>query len=74
MFLGIKLFLEAIWEVPKTLAWMAYVIVLATLGACVCLGFAEGFGVGIVAAAVVYLTYGSSIRCENFHLGHEIGC
>ncbi|KAJ7806786.1 hypothetical protein B0H14DRAFT_3483796 [Mycena olivaceomarginata] len=52
MFLGIKLFPEAIWEVSKTLAWMDYVIVLATLGACTCLGFAEGFGVGIGAAAV----------------------
>ncbi|KAJ7788666.1 hypothetical protein B0H14DRAFT_3576160 [Mycena olivaceomarginata] len=62
MFLGIELFLEAIWETSKTLAWMEYVIVLATLGTCTFLGFAEGFGVEIGAAAVVYLTYGSSIR------------
>ncbi|KAK7040526.1 hypothetical protein R3P38DRAFT_2894910 [Favolaschia claudopus] len=44
------LFLEAIWEASKTLAWMEYAIVLGTLAACTFLGFAEGFGVGIGAA------------------------
>ncbi|KAJ7347203.1 sulfate transporter family-domain-containing protein [Mycena albidolilacea] len=58
LFLGIELFLEAIWEASKTLAWMEYIVVLATLGACTFLGFAEGFGVGIGAAAAVYLMYG----------------
>ncbi|KAF7374121.1 Sulfate transporter [Mycena sanguinolenta] len=58
LFLGIELFLEAIWEASKTLSWMEYAIVLATLAACTFLGFAEGFGVGIGAAAAVYLMYG----------------
>ncbi|KAF7374161.1 Sulfate transporter [Mycena sanguinolenta] len=58
LFLGIELFLEAIWEASKTLSWMEYAIVLATLTACTFLGFAEGFGVGIGAAAAVYLMYG----------------
>ncbi|KAF7374116.1 Sulfate transporter [Mycena sanguinolenta] len=58
LFFGIELFLEAIWEASKTLSWMEYAIVLATLTACTFLGFAEGFGVGIGAAAAVYLMYG----------------
>ncbi|KAK7007950.1 hypothetical protein R3P38DRAFT_3593018 [Favolaschia claudopus] len=58
LFIGIELFLEAIWEASKTLAWMEYAIVLGTLAACTFLGFAEGFGVGIGAAGAVYLVYG----------------
>ncbi|KAF7327188.1 hypothetical protein MKEN_00295900 [Mycena kentingensis (nom. inval.)] len=58
LFIGTELFLEAVWEAAKTLAWMEYAVVLATLGACTALGFAEGFGVGIAAAAAVYLVYG----------------
>jgi hypothetical protein len=58
LFFGIELFLEAIWEASKTLAWMEYAVVLATLAACTFLGFAEGFGVGIGAAAAAYLMYG----------------
>lgn len=67
LFLGIELFLEAIWEASKTLAWMEYIVVLATLGACTFLGFAEGFGVGIGAAAAVYLMYGviDSVRASH---------
>ncbi|KAF7352091.1 hypothetical protein MVEN_01171900 [Mycena venus] len=58
LFFGIELFLEAIWESSKTLAWMEYAVVVGTLAACTFLGFAEGFGVGIGAAAAVYLVYG----------------
>jgi MFS superfamily sulfate permease-like transporter len=58
LFIGIELFLEAIWEASKTLAWMEYAVVVATLAACTFLGFAEGFGVGIGAATVVYFMYG----------------
>ncbi|KAJ6450156.1 sulfate transporter family-domain-containing protein [Mycena sanguinolenta] len=58
LFFGIELFLEAIWEASKTLSGMEYAIVLGTLAACTFLGFAEGFGVGIGAAAAVYLIYG----------------
>ncbi|KAJ7073609.1 sulfate transporter family-domain-containing protein [Mycena amicta] len=58
LFIGIELFLEAVWEAAKTLAWMEYAIVLGTLASCTALGFAEGFGVGIGAAAGVYLLYG----------------
>ncbi|KAJ7486358.1 sulfate transporter family-domain-containing protein [Mycena galericulata] len=58
LFIGVELFLEATWEASKTLAGMEYAIVLATLTACTFLGFAEGFGVGIGAATVVYLLYG----------------
>ncbi|KAJ7501842.1 hypothetical protein B0H11DRAFT_2275042 [Mycena galericulata] len=58
LFIGVELFLEATWEASKTLAGMEYAIVLATLIACTFLGFAEGFGVGIGAATVVYLLYG----------------
>ncbi|KAJ7277636.1 hypothetical protein C8J57DRAFT_1713361 [Mycena rebaudengoi] len=58
LFLGIELFLEAMWESSKTLSWMEYLVVVGTLAACTFLGFAEGFGVGIGAATVVYLLYG----------------
>ncbi|KAJ7118124.1 hypothetical protein C8R44DRAFT_923357 [Mycena epipterygia] len=58
LFLGMELFLEATWEASKTLAWMEYAVVMGTLAACTFLGFAEGFGVGIGAAMVVYLMYG----------------
>ncbi|KAJ6592442.1 hypothetical protein B0H19DRAFT_1278936 [Mycena capillaripes] len=51
LFFGIELFLEAIWEASKTLAWMEYTVVVVTLVACTFLGFTEGFGVGIGAAA-----------------------
>ncbi|KAJ7247016.1 sulfate transporter family-domain-containing protein [Mycena rebaudengoi] len=58
LFLGIELFLEAMWESSKTLSWMEYLVVVGTLASCTFLGFAEGFGVGIGAATVVYLLYG----------------
>ncbi|KAJ7066215.1 hypothetical protein C8F01DRAFT_1346317 [Mycena amicta] len=58
LFIGIQLILDAVWEAAKTLAWMEYAIVLGTLASCTALGFAEGFGVGIAAAAGVYLMYG----------------
>ncbi|KAJ7612256.1 sulfate transporter family-domain-containing protein [Roridomyces roridus] len=58
LFLGIELFLEAAWEASKTLSAMEWAVVMATLIACTFLGFAEGFGVGIGAATVVYLAYG----------------
>ncbi|KAF7289697.1 Sulfate transporter [Mycena chlorophos] len=58
LFIGTELFLDAAWEAAKTLAWMEYFVVLATLAACTALGFAAGFGVGIGAAAAVYLCYG----------------
>lgn len=58
LFLGIELFLEAVWESAKTLAWLEWGISVGTLLACTFLGFAEGFGVGIGAATVVYLAYG----------------
>ncbi|KAF7341302.1 hypothetical protein MVEN_01866400 [Mycena venus] len=58
LFIGVELFLEAIWEASKTLAWMEYAVVVGTLAACTFMGFAEGFGVGIGAAAAVYLMYG----------------
>ncbi|KAJ6459182.1 hypothetical protein C8R47DRAFT_1162310 [Mycena vitilis] len=58
LFIGIELALEAVWEASKTLAGMEYAVVIGTLVGCTFLGFAEGFGVGIGAAAVVYLVYG----------------
>ncbi|KAJ7704782.1 sulfate transporter family-domain-containing protein [Mycena rosella] len=58
LFIGTELALEAAWEASKTLAWMEYAVVLSTLAGCTFLGFAEGFGVGIGAAALVYLLYG----------------
>ncbi|KAJ6559830.1 sulfate transporter family-domain-containing protein [Mycena capillaripes] len=58
LFIGVELFLEAVWEASKTLAWMEYAVVMGTLVGCTFLGFAEGFGVGIGAATVVYLMYG----------------
>ncbi|KAF8149668.1 hypothetical protein K438DRAFT_444887 [Mycena galopus ATCC 62051] len=57
LFFGIVLLLEAIWAAFKTLALMEYAVVLGTLAGTF-LGFAEGFGVGISAAAAVYLMYG----------------
>ncbi|KAJ7463545.1 sulfate transporter family-domain-containing protein [Mycena latifolia] len=58
LFIGTELILDAAWEAAKTLAGMEYAVVLATLAGCTFLGFAEGFGVGIGAAALVYLLYG----------------
>ncbi|KAJ7159018.1 sulfate transporter family-domain-containing protein [Mycena crocata] len=58
LFIGIELFLEAMWEASKTLTGMEYAIVVGTLAGCTFLGFAEGFGIGIGAATVVYLLYG----------------
>ncbi|CAK5266843.1 unnamed protein product [Mycena citricolor] len=58
LFIGIELSLEAIWESSKTLAWMEYAVVMSTLFGCTFLGFAEGFGVGIGSAALVFLVYG----------------
>ncbi|PBK96451.1 hypothetical protein ARMGADRAFT_696861 [Armillaria gallica] len=58
LFLGIELLLEAVWESAKTLLWLEWSIVVGTLMACTFLGFAEGFGVGIGAAIVVYFVYG----------------
>jgi SulP family sulfate permease len=66
LFIGIELFLEAIWEASKTLAWMEYAVVVATLAACTFLGFAEGFGVGIGAATVVYFMYGVMDSVRTF--------
>ncbi|KAJ7737831.1 hypothetical protein DFH07DRAFT_93682 [Mycena maculata] len=69
LFIGVELFLEAVWEASKTLTGLEYAIVLATLAACTALGFAEGFGVGIGAATVVYLLYGVmdsvSVNCSS---------
>ncbi|PBK77738.1 hypothetical protein ARMSODRAFT_6448 [Armillaria solidipes] len=58
LFLGIELLLEAVWESAKTLVWLEWSIVVGTLVACTFLGFAEGFGVGIGAAIIVYFVYG----------------
>ncbi|KAJ7908503.1 sulfate transporter family-domain-containing protein [Mycena leptocephala] len=75
LFIGIELFLEAIWEASKTLAWMEYGVVVATLAACTFLGFAEGFGVGIGAATVVYFMYGvmdSPARATRWNEWNEL--
>jgi MFS superfamily sulfate permease-like transporter len=56
-FLGVELFLKATWEGLNTLTWMEYAVVWATLCSCSYLGFAEGFGVGIGAAILVYVIY-----------------
>ncbi|KAJ7208245.1 hypothetical protein GGX14DRAFT_499613 [Mycena pura] len=58
LFLGIELFLGATWEAAGSLTAMEWAVVIGTLAACTFLGFAEGFGVGIGMAAVVYLMYG----------------
>ncbi|THV06496.1 hypothetical protein K435DRAFT_960473 [Dendrothele bispora CBS 962.96] len=58
LFLGIELTLEAMWESAKTLLFMEYAVVVGTLFACTFIGFAEGFGVGIGAAAAIYFVYG----------------
>lgn len=58
LFLGIELTLEAVWESAKTMLHAEFFVVIATLIACTFLGFAPGFGVGIAAAAVVYMIWG----------------
>ncbi|KAF8207343.1 sulfate transporter family-domain-containing protein [Mycena galopus ATCC 62051] len=58
LFLGIELFLGATWEASGSLTAMELAVAIGTLVACTFLGFAEGFGVGIGVAAVVYLMYG----------------
>lgn len=67
LFLGMELFLEATWEASKTLASMEYVVVVSTTVACTLLGFAEGFGIGIGAATVVYLMYGAIDSVRSPH-------
>jgi SulP family sulfate permease len=67
LFLGMELFLEATWEASKTLASMEYVVVVSTTAACTLLGFAEGFGIGIGAATVVYLMYGAIDSVRSPH-------
>ncbi|KAJ7681992.1 sulfate transporter family-domain-containing protein [Mycena polygramma] len=74
LFLGIELFLGATWEACESLTGMEFFVVLATLAACTFIGFAEGFGVGIGAAAVVYLIYGvidSPARTTRWNEGNE---
>lgn len=70
LFLGIELTFEAVWQSAKTLTFTEWLIVFATLIACTFLGFAEGFGVGIGAATVLYLLLGAvdtvSPSRENF--------
>lgn len=58
LFLGIELMLEAVWESAQSLILLEWCIVIGTLMSCTFIGFAEGFGVGIGAAAVVYLVFG----------------
>ncbi|KAJ6465548.1 sulfate transporter family-domain-containing protein [Mycena vitilis] len=76
LFLGIELFLGATWEACESLTGMEFFVVLATLAACTFIGFAEGFGVGIGAAAVVYLIYGvidSPAQTTRWAEGNETG-
>ncbi|KAJ7698325.1 hypothetical protein B0H17DRAFT_1328630 [Mycena rosella] len=56
LFLGVELFLKALWE-GSNLTSLEYCVVVATLCACSFLGFAQGFAIGIGAAMVVYLLY-----------------
>ncbi|KAJ7743611.1 hypothetical protein B0H16DRAFT_1322642 [Mycena metata] len=78
LFLGIELFLGAIWETSASLAPLEWAVVIGTLAACTFLGFAEGFGIGIGAATVVYLMYGvidSPARAEplgEWSDGHDM--
>lgn len=58
LFLGIELTLEAVWESAKTLVPAEFFVVVTTLIACTSLGYAPGFGVGVAAAALVYLLFG----------------
>ena len=51
---------------------MEYAVVVGTLFACTFIGFAEGFGVGIGAAAALYFVYGvvdtvSGVKLSPFH-------
>jgi len=69
LFLGIELMLEAVWESAQSLILLEWCIVIGTLMSCTFIGFAEGFGVGIGAAAVVYLAFGvvDSVRHSVFY-------
>jgi len=69
LFLGIELMLEAVWESAQSLILLEWCIVIGTLMSCTFIGFAEGFGVGIGAAAVVYLAFGvvDSVRRSVFY-------
>ena len=58
LFLGIELTLEAVWESAKTLVLAEWLVVMTTLIACIFMGYAPGFGIGVAAAAVVYLFWG----------------
>jgi MFS superfamily sulfate permease-like transporter len=65
-FLALEFFLKATWEELNTLTWLEYAVVWATLCSCSFLGFAEGFGVGIGAAILVYVIYSfmDAVRSE----------
>ncbi|KAL8899964.1 MAG: hypothetical protein Q9207_005925 [Kuettlingeria erythrocarpa] len=58
LFLGIELTLEAVWESTKSLTLAEWLVVMTTLIACIFLGYAPGFGVGVAAAAAIYLLLG----------------
>lgn len=50
--------MEAVWESAKTLVLAEWLVVMTTLIACTFMGYAPGFGIGVAAAAVVYLFWG----------------
>ncbi|KAI4169069.1 MAG: hypothetical protein LQ343_005932 [Gyalolechia ehrenbergii] len=75
LFLGIELTLEAVWESAKSLVPAEWLVVMSTLIACTFLGFAPGFGVGLAAAAGIYLLFGIvDTRARTTTLDEEIGC
>lgn len=56
-FLGLELMIEALWESANTHLWNEYLVVVGTLVACTFLGFAEGFGIGIALAILLFVFF-----------------
>ncbi|KAL8654946.1 MAG: hypothetical protein Q9210_001189 [Variospora velana] len=74
LFLGIELIMEAVWESTKSLPLAEWVVVMTTLIACIFLGYAPGFGVGVAAAALIYLLFGVvDTRARLTSLDEEAG-
>ncbi|TFK33141.1 sulfate transporter family-domain-containing protein [Crucibulum laeve] len=58
MYLGMELMFEVLWDSTKILLWSEWGVVTSTTVACVLLGFAPGFGVGIGVAMLAHFVWG----------------
>lgn len=58
LFVGIELVTFAMWDSANELCLLEWIVVMGTMVACTLLGFAPGFGIGIVLALVLHCVWG----------------